>query len=94
MIRVRGSRKPGNRTLFWAGLIGISLFASAVAGWLLLRGLSPDALGLLVAVGAGAMFYLTVTKLVPEAESRQFNQSAAFAMAAGFLLIFALSRMG
>jgi hypothetical protein len=30
---------------------------------------------------------------VPEAESHQFNQSAAIAMAVGFLLIFALSRL-
>jgi zinc transporter, ZIP family len=89
----RGGDRPARRILFWTGLIGLSLFVSALVGWWLLRDLSPDALGLLLAAGAGGMFYLTVTELVPEAESHQFNQSAAIAMAAGFLLIFALSRL-
>jgi ZIP family zinc transporter len=90
----RGPRDgSARRILFWTGLIGVSLFVSAVAGWFLLRGLSPDVLGFLIAAGAGGMFYLTVTQLVPEAESHQFNQSAAFAIAAGFLIVFALSRL-
>ena len=90
----RGGRHPARRTWFWASLFGTVLFVSAVVSWFLLRGLSTDLLGFLLALGAGGMFYLTVTQLVPEAESHHINQSAAFAMASGFLIIFALSRWG
>jgi ZIP family zinc transporter len=37
------------------------------------------------------MFYLTVTDLVPEAEERHYQQSAAVAIGIGFMAIFALS---
>jgi ZIP family zinc transporter len=93
LVLARRGPRPVQRILFWTSLIGFSLFVSALVGWLLLRDLSPSALGFLLAAGAGGMFYLTVTELVPEAESHQFNQSAAIATAAGFLLIFALSRL-
>lgn len=93
LVMAKPGERRARRILFWTGLIGVSLFVSAVAGWFLLRGLSPDVLGFLIAGGAGGMFYLTVTQLVPEAESHQFNQSAAFAIAAGFLIVFALSRL-
>jgi ZIP family zinc transporter len=83
---------PWRRTLGWTGLIGASLFASAMIGWFLLRGLPPSVLGFLFAVGGGAMFYLTMTDLVPDAEERHFQQSAALAIAAGFLTSFALSQ--
>jgi ZIP family zinc transporter len=79
------------RILGWTGLIGAAVLGSALAGWLLLRGLPEPLLGLLFAVGAGGMFYLTVTDLVPEAEEHQYQQSAAIAMALGFMAIFALS---
>ena len=39
------------------------------------------------------MFYLTVTDLVPEAEAHHFQQSAALAIGAGFLLIMVLSEL-
>ena len=39
------------------------------------------------------MFYLTVTDLVPEAEERHYQQSAAVAIGAGFMAIFALSHL-
>lgn len=42
---------------------------------------------------AGGMFYLTVTDLVPTAEAHQFQRSAAIAVAAGFLLMFALAHL-
>lgn len=91
LILSRRDARPRGRIYFWTSLIGFALFASALLGWLLLRDLSPGTLGLLIATGAGGMFYLTVTDLVPEAESHHFNQSAAIATAAGFLLMFALS---
>ena len=37
------------------------------------------------------MFYLTITSLVPEAEEHHYQQSAAFSIAAGFMLIFVVS---
>jgi len=84
-------QSPTERVLKWTGLIGVSLFASAAAGWFLLRDMSLAVLGTLIAAGAGAMFYLVVTDLLPAAEERQFQQSAALAAAAGFVMIFALA---
>lgn len=91
LVLQRETPHPARRILFWTGLIGASLFVSALAGWFLLRGLEPPVLGFLLGTGAGAMFYLTITDLVPEAESHHVGQSAAIATGAGFLLIFALS---
>ena len=85
-------RRPVWRVLKWTGLIGISLLSSALVGWLLLRGLPQPVLGFLFAVGGGGMFYLTVTDLVPEAEERQYQQSAALAIGAGFMTIFVLGQ--
>lgn len=48
-------------------------------------------LGFLLGSGGGGMFYLTVTDLIPEAEERHYQQSAAVAIAVGFMLIFILS---
>lgn len=81
------------RVLIWTGAIGGAVFVSALAGWLLLKDLPQPVLGWLFAFGAGGMFYLTVTDLVPEAEQRHFQQSAALATAAGFLLILVLSHL-
>lgn len=75
----------------WTGLVGISLFVSALAGWLLLHDIGAAALGTLVAGGAGAMFYLTITDLLPKSERIHYFQSAAMAAASGFLVSFALS---
>lgn len=86
------SRQPVRRILKWTGLIGSSLFGSALAGWFLLRGLSASVLGFLFAAGGGGMLYLTVTDLLPEAEERHYQQSAALALAAGFMTIFALGQ--
>lgn len=93
LIREKAGGTQAKRILGWTSLIGVSLFASAMAGFFLLRNLSPDMLGLLLASGAGAMFYLTMTELVPEAESHQFQQSSAIAAATGLLVIFALSNL-
>lgn len=94
LVREKGGEHPARRILGWTSLIGISLFVSAMAGWFLLRGLPPDMLGMLLAGGGGAMFYLTMTQLVPEAESHQFQQSAAVAAGTGLLVIFVLSNLG
>ncbi|OHV81870.1 ZIP family metal transporter [Ensifer sp. LCM 4579] len=81
------------RIIGWTSLIGVAVFVAALVGWYLLRGLSETVIGILFAAGTGGMFYLTITDLVPEAEARHFQQSAAIANAAGFLLIMTLSRM-
>ena len=91
LVREGGGAHQARRILGWTTLIGAGLFVSALAGWLFLRQLAPGTLGLLLAAGAGAMFYLTVTELVPEAESHHFQQSSAIAAGTGLLLIFVLS---
>lgn len=93
LIREKGGEHQVRRILGWTGLIGAALFTSAMAGWFLLRHLPPPALGGLLAAGAGAMFYLTMTELVPEAESHQFQQSSAIAAGAGLLVVFALTNL-
>lgn len=81
------------RTLLWTSLIGVSLFGSAMAGWFLFRNMPETLQGVLFATGAGGMFYLTVTDLVPKAESHHFQQSAAIATGAGFLIVMVLSEL-
>lgn len=88
-----GGGRPVWRVLKWTGLIGVSLLSSALVGWFALRGLPGPALGFLFAMGGGGMFYLTVTDLVPEAEDRQYQQSAALAIGAGFMTILALGHL-
>lgn len=84
---------PRRKVLGWTSLIGLSLLASSILSWFLLRNIPQPALGALLAAGAGGMFYLTVTDLLPEAEKHHYQQSSALAAAAGFLVIFALSEM-
>lgn len=86
------ARNQTRRILGWTGLIGVALAVSTLVGWFFLRGLSPSILGFLFGVGGGGMFYLVVTDLVPEAEERQYQQSAALSIGLGFLLMFVLSR--
>jgi ZIP family zinc transporter len=76
----------------WTGLIGISLFVSAVGGYFLLSKLPEFWQGSLTALGAGAMFYLATTGLVPEAESHQFEKSSGLATAAGFMAMIMITQ--
>lgn len=95
IIRSEGTedaRGRARRVLGWTGLIGVALFGSAMAGWFFLRGLPDPVLGVLFGVGAGGMFYLTITDLIPQADRHQYQQSAALAMGIGFLAIFILSQ--
>jgi ZIP family zinc transporter len=64
-----------------------------MVGWFLLRDMPEPVMGFLLAAGAGGMSYLTVTDLLPEAEERHYQQSAAFAAAAGFLAIFVVGQL-
>lgn len=83
-------RAMRRRILGWTTLIGASDLGSALAGWFFLRGLGERPLGVLLAAGAGAMFYLTVTDLLPEAEERQYQQSGGLAASVGFMAVFVL----
>src|SRR5690606_20264039 len=84
-------RSQARRILGWTGLIGVALLVSAIGGWFLLRGMPEPPLGVLFAAGGGGMFYLTITDLVPEAEERQYQQSAAISVGLGFIAIFVVS---
>ena len=81
------------RVLRWTGTIGLALFASAVVGWLLFRGIPPEILSGLLAAGAGAMLYLTLSSLVPEGEARQYQGSATLASGAAFVVVLILATM-
>lgn len=84
--------ESASRQIFaWTGLIGFALFTSATIGWLVLRDIADGVMGTLLAIGAGAMFYLVVADLLPRSAKTQYQQSAALAAATGFLLMFALS---
>lgn len=90
----RDGREAGRRrSLRWTGAIAVSLFSSALLSWFLLRSLPDPVLGLLIGAGGGGMLYLTVTDLVPEAQERQYQQSAALAAAVGVAASFVLSRV-
>lgn len=88
-----GGERPARRVMAWTSAIGVALFISAMVGAFLLRGLPDVALGVLLAAGAGGMFYLTITDLVPEAEAHQYQQSSAIATGAGFIGIMVLSEL-
>lgn len=89
---IRAERSDGAwQILAWTGLIGLALFCAATVGWLVLRDMADGVTGTLLAIGAGGMFYLTVTDLLPRSAKTQYQQSAALAAGAGFLLMFALS---
>lgn len=79
------------RVLGWTSLVGASLLASAVVGWLVLRDAGTTIVGVLQAAGAGGMLYLTVTALVPPSEEQQYQGSGALATGGGFLIILLLS---
>lgn len=91
IIRVERPDGPTRQIFAWTGLIGFALFTSATVGWLVLRDIDDAAMGTLLAIGAGGMFYLAVTDLLPRSAKTQYQQSAALAAAAGFLLMLALS---
>ena len=95
MIRADKGGDPAaqrRQTLRWTGLIGAALLVSALAGWFALRAVPDEWLGLLSSTGAGAVFYLAFTQLLPEAESHHYQHSGGLAAAAGFLVIMVLSR--
>lgn len=85
------ARRARPKVLLWTGTVGLSLFASAMIGWALFRDLDSDVLGFLIAIGAGAMLYLTLGDLLPEGQARQYQQSSAIAAGIAFALIMVLS---
>ena len=91
IIRVERPDGASGQIFAWTGLIGLALFSSATVGWLVLRDIADGVMGTLLAIGAGGMFYLAVTDLLPRSAKTQYQQSAALAAATGFLLMFALS---
>ena len=91
IIRVERPDGASQQIYAWTGLIGLALFVAATIGWLALRDIADGVMGSLLAIGAGGMFYLAVTDLLPRSAKTQFQQSAALATATGFLLMLAFS---
>ena len=91
IIRAEQGENASRSVYAWTGMIGLALFLSATIGWVLLSDMAASMLGVLLAIGAGGMFYLTVADLLPRSAKTQYQQSAALAVAVGFLLIFALT---
>jgi ZIP family zinc transporter len=89
--RPGGDPRAVRRVLGWTSLVGASVLASAIVGWLALREAGESLVGLLQAVGAGGMLYLTVSALVPPSEEQQYQGSGALATGAGFLVILLLT---
>ncbi|WP_324261089.1 ZIP family metal transporter [Altererythrobacter sp. H2] len=92
IIRAEQGENASRPIFAWTGMIGLALFSSATVGWVFLSDVSTSVLGILLAIGAGGMFYLTVADLLPRSAKTQYQQSAALAVAVGFLLIFALTQ--
>lgn len=86
----RRVRRPA---LIWTSLVGLALFVPAVMAWLLLGRVNPDLHAVLLAAGAGGLLYLTLTDLLPEAQQRHYQQSAAVAGGAAFALVMVISRL-
>lgn len=84
-------RASAQRVLGWTALVGVSLLASAVVGWLALRHAGGGVVGVLQAAGGGGMLYLTVSALVPPSEERQYQGSGGLATGAGFLVVLLLA---
>jgi ZIP family zinc transporter len=84
------SHRAVQRILGWTAGIGASLFVASLVGWIALRDASDGLVGFLLAAGGGGMLYLTVTQLVPPAEERQYEGSAALATLAGFVAMLLL----
>lgn len=81
------------RVMTWTGTIGLALFVSSIVGWLVFRGIPAPVLSALLAAGAGAMLYLTLSSLVPSGEARQYQGSATLASGASFALMIVLSAL-
>jgi ZIP family zinc transporter len=81
------------RIVTWTGTIGIALFASSLVGWFAFRDIPGPVLSALLAAGAGAMLYLTLSSLVPAGEARQYQRSSTLASGVSFALIVVLSAL-
>jgi ZIP family zinc transporter len=77
----------------WTTIIGLALFVPAAVAWLLLRDIPAQLHGLLVAGGAGAMMYLSLSDLLPEGQTRQYQQSSAIAAGTALMVILVVSAL-
>jgi ZIP family zinc transporter len=91
IIRAENPERASLPTYAWTSIIGLALFSSATIGWFFLSEMPQSVVGSLLALGAGGMFYLTITDLLPKSERAQYQQSAAVSVAIGFLVMFVLS---
>ncbi|WP_245961987.1 hypothetical protein [Stutzerimonas urumqiensis] len=76
----------------WGG-IALASGLAAIAGNLLFAGSSPQIIAVTTALAAGAILAMLVDTMIPEAFERAHN-AAGLITAVGFLVAFALSRIG
>ena len=91
-----GMRRAGRSALYIFGLWGAAVLvsgAAALAGNLLLRGVSPDVIAAITAVAAGAILAMLTDTMVPEA-FEEAHDFAGLITAVGFLCAFMLSKLG
>jgi ZIP family zinc transporter len=91
-----GMKKAGRTPLYifgvWAGIALLSGL-SAIVGYTLFRGASPDAVAATTATAAGAILAMLVDTMIPEAFEHAHDFAGLIAVL-GFLAAFALSKLG
>ena len=91
-----GMKRAGRSARYVLGVWGGIALASglaAIAGNLLFAGSSPQIVAVTTALAAGAILAMLVDTMIPEAFERAHN-AAGLITAVGFLVAFALSRIG
>lgn len=88
----KAGRGPGYVYGVWGG-IALASGLSAVAGFVLFDGSSPEVVAATTAIAAGAILAMLVDTMIPEA-FEQAHDFAGLVTVAGFLAAFALSKWG
>jgi zinc transporter, ZIP family len=87
----QAGRSPGYVFGVW-GSIALASSLGSLAGFTLLEGFSPAAIGALTAIAAGAILSMLVDTMIPEA-FEEAHDLAGVITVAGFLAAFALSKL-
>ena len=75
--------------LMWCAITAICV-AAAVIGFALLSGASPALVSVVQSFAAGAMVYVVVEELIPEAHLGEHSNVGTFGVIAGFVIMMVL----